>query len=69
MAITQALQDLLDQSVFEDPAIHNGVLMVRTPDFVWAGASGFSDPEHKLPILAKDQFQIGLKEMQRSAER
>jgi CubicO group peptidase (beta-lactamase class C family) len=58
MSTAQVLQDLLDQSVSEDPAVHNGVLVVGTPDFAWAGATGLSDPDHNVSMLAKDQFQL-----------
>ena len=52
-----ALQQLLDKFVSADALVHNGVLLVETPNFVWAGASGFSNPDVKLPMRAEDQFQ------------
>ncbi len=58
MTQAQALQELLDKFVSDDPFVHNGVLMVGTPNFVWTGASGFSDPDLKLPMRAEDQFQL-----------
>jgi CubicO group peptidase (beta-lactamase class C family) len=52
-----SLQDLLDRTVAEVPAIRSGILHVDTGQFAWCGASGMADPDRGVAMLPDDQFQ------------
>jgi CubicO group peptidase (beta-lactamase class C family) len=56
-ALVQALQELLDRTVEEDPAIRNGVLRVDAPGLEWRGASGMADPDRGVAMLPDVPFQ------------
>ena len=56
-SLARALQDLLDRSVGEDPAIRSGVMRIEAPRFAWQGASGAADPDQAVAMLPGDQFQ------------
>jgi len=51
------LQDLLDRTVREHPAIRSGLMRIAAPHFTWQGASGLADPNRGIAMLAGDQFQ------------
>ena len=55
--LARRLQDLLDRTVTEDPAIRNGVMRIDAPHFTWQGASGMADPDRGVAMLPDDQFQ------------
>lgn len=55
--LAQALQDLLDRTVEDDPAVRNGVLQVEAPGFAWSGAIGLAVPERGTAMRPDDQFQ------------
>jgi D-alanyl-D-alanine carboxypeptidase len=55
--LARRLQDLLDRTVTEDPAIRNGVMRIDAPHFTWQGASGMADPDGGVAMLPDDQFQ------------
>jgi CubicO group peptidase (beta-lactamase class C family) len=55
--LARRLQDLLDRTVAEDPAIQNGVMRIDAPHFTWQGASGMADPDGGVAMLPDDQFQ------------
>jgi CubicO group peptidase (beta-lactamase class C family) len=51
------LQDLLDRTVAEDPAIPGGVMRVEATRLTWQGASGMADPDRGVAMLPDAQFQ------------
>jgi len=53
----QALGELLDRAVTEDPAVHGGCLLVQAPGLEWEGASGVADPDQGLAMQPDSQFQ------------
>ena len=50
--LARRLQDLLDRTVREDPAIRSGVMRIDAPHFTWQDASGAADPERDVAMLA-----------------
>ena len=55
--LEQSFQNTLDSVVADNKNVHNAVLMVQGPDFVWKGAAGMADPEAGLKMLPDDQFR------------
>ena len=54
----QALQALIDQFLADHPEAPSVSLLVETPDFLWKGASGLSDPDDHTPMHPNDPFYI-----------
>lgn len=55
--LEQSFQNTLNTVVSRNKTIHNAVLMVQGPDFVWKGAAGMADPDAGLEMLPDDQFR------------
>ena len=53
-----ALQDQLDQSLLFTPCLGINVTLKDETHGFWAGASGFSEPKTKTPMLMEEQFYI-----------
>ena len=56
-SLDRRLQDLLDRTVREDPAIRSGVMRLDAPHLTWQGASGAADPDRGVAMLTGDPFQ------------
>ena len=52
----QHLQELLDHTVREDPAVHGGILLIDAPGLQWKGARGVVSSNASTRLIPDDQF-------------